>query len=191
MNLSCSGGTFLRCPTKLCNACIKIGFGFLLWCCAVSTYATVVSIDKQGFYIKIEEKVKGTPEEAYAKFIQIHQWWNAEHTWFGSAENLSLDTKAGGCFCEIEGDKSVLHMQVAMVNPGKRFTMIGGLGPLQGMGLTGALTFTFEKVSPISTLVKQEYVVSGHLVQGFESLAGVVDQVQTLQMKGLIKFIEK
>lgn len=144
--------------------------------------ADVVHKAKDGFELKIATSVPATPEQAYKKFVDIGSWWSAEHTWWGKAENLSLEPKAGGCFCEIEGDKSVLHMTVAFVAPNREVRMLGGLGPLQQMGLNGVLTFKFIPVSDNETRVVQIYRVSGYDPNGLEALAPIVDQVQTLQM---------
>ena len=62
-----------------------------------------------------------------------------DHTWWGRASRLSIDARAGGCFCEIAGKRQAQHMQVVFADPGKLLRMSGGLGPLQGMGLSGVL----------------------------------------------------
>ena len=62
-------------------------------------------------------------------------WWDSSHTFSGNAENLSIDDKAGGCFCEnLENGGSVRHLEVVFVDPGKTLRMIGGLGPLSSDG---------------------------------------------------------
>ncbi len=51
---------------------------------------------------------------------------------------------------------------------------VGGLGPLQGMGVSGAITRSFEAHDG-GTRITSDYVVSGFLPGGFEKLAPAVD----------------
>jgi len=92
-----------------------------------SLVAQVINSADNGFTIEIEKHVAVDHKAAYAQFIKINEWWIADHTWFGRAENLNIDEKVGGCFCEIAGDKQVLHMTVSFVNPNREVRMIGGL----------------------------------------------------------------
>jgi hypothetical protein len=49
--------------------------------------------------IELEANATTTPTEAYKQFIQIGEWWDSEHSWFGRSDAFSLDATAGGCFC--------------------------------------------------------------------------------------------
>lgn len=140
-----------------------------------------------GFELKIEALVMGTPTTAYNQFLEVGEWWNAEHTWFGRAQGLSIEPEAGGCFCEHSGEKSALHMIVSHVDPGKAVHMVGGLGPLQGLGLHGAMSWTFEAAGEGVTRVTHVYRVTGYHPDGLEPLAPVVDYVQGLQVAGLVR----
>ena len=62
--------------------------------------------------------------------------------------------------------------------------MTGGLGPLQGMGMYGALDWVFES-NDLGTQVTMTYRVNGISEGGFAELAPIVDQVQGLQLGGL------
>ena len=84
-----------------------------------------------------------TAAAAYDRFVAVDEWWVESHTWYGSRENLRIDARAGGCFCEISGDNQVLHMLVTYVQPGVELKMTGGLGPLQMMGLHGGMSWRF------------------------------------------------
>ena len=105
-------------------------------------------------------------------------------TWFGKASGLSIDPRAGGCFCERDGENEVLHMIVSFVRPGHALHMIGGLGPLQGLGLYGAMSWSFEPVGA-QTKIVHVYRVTGYYPDGLQALAPVVDGVQKLQVAGL------
>ncbi len=145
----------------------------------------VIHSSDAGFELKMAVSVPATPEQAYKRFVDIGSWWSGEHTWWGKSANLSLQPKAGGCFCEREGDKSVQHLVVAFVEPGREVRLLGGLGPLQQMGLSGVLTFKFIPVSDNETRIVQIYRVSGYDPNGLKGLAPIVDQVQTLQLNRL------
>lgn len=156
---------------------------FIFW--ASSAQADVLHSSESGFEIKMSVSVPATPEQAYQQFLEIDEWWSPEHTWFGKAENLSLEPRAGGCFCEKEGDQSVLHMTVSYVSPNREVRLLGGLGPLQEMGLHGVLTFKFIPVSDNETTIVQLYRVTGYDPHGLKALAGIVDKVQSHQLQRL------
>ncbi len=162
-------------PTLLLTACLL----------PTITHAEVVSQAHNGFHIKSTVTVPVSAMVAYEEFINIGSWWIEDHTWFGSAENLSIDPVAGGCFCEINGEQQVQHMTVSYVNPGKALRMTGGLGPLQQMGVSGTLSYQFVGISEHESLVVQEYRVSGFYTEGLDSLAAIVDGVQTAQLNSL------
>jgi len=68
-------------------------------------------------------------------------------------------------------------MDVVYAAPGKALRLVGGLGPLQEMGVSGALTFTLKAESAGVTRVTVSYAVSGFAPQGFADLAPAVDAV--------------
>jgi len=138
-----------------------------------------------GFHIRVETVLPVDKATAWEQFIHPQRWWNAEHSWFGKRANFSLSPVAGGCLCEIQGDSSVQHLTVATVIPGERMVLLGGLGPLQAMGLNGAASFSFETVEPGHTRVVHDYRVSGYNPNGFTQLAPIVASVQQLQLDGL------
>ena len=154
---------------------------------SASTVAEVMHSSASGFELKSSVSIPASPQLAYEQFVRINEWWSPEHTYWGKSSNLSLEPRAGGCFCEVDGDKSVLHMTVSFVSPNREVRMLGGLGPLQQMGLSGVLTFKFIPVSDNDTRIVQVYRVTGYDPNGLEALAPVVDQVQTLQLKSLAK----
>jgi uncharacterized protein YndB with AHSA1/START domain len=159
----------------------------LLFLFPLSVLAEVVDSSANGFTISIEREVKVNQQAAYQQFTNIEQWWIADHTYFGKSENLSLDLKAGGCFCEIEGDKQVLHMTISFVDPGNEVRMIGGLGPLQMMGVSGGMSWTFKPLENGNTKISHRYQVSGSVKGGLDKLAEIVNKVQTMQVDSLVK----
>lgn len=118
--------------------------------------AEVLSSAENGFSIQIEVEVKASQQQSYKQFLKVNEWWNADHTWFGDANALSIKPKVGACFCEKNGKQQALHMTVSYVNPNKEIRMIGGLGPLQAKGLHGGMTWKFEK----SMTIKQRLSIA-------------------------------
>ena len=148
-------------------------------------HAELISKDKYGFEVKIEKTVPVDQASAYQQFLQVGDWWNGDHTWFGQSKDLYIEARAGGCFCEVSGDKQALHMLVSYVNPNKELRMIGGLGPLQPMGVHGGMVWQFEKVDNNHTKIIFNYKVIGRMEGGLDTLAPVVAKVLDLQVSGL------
>mgnify|MGYP000748903727 CR=1 FL=1 len=144
-----------------------------------------------GFTLENSAVVPVTPNAAYAALVNdVGRWWPADHSWFGRAENFSIEARAGGCFCETDGPRQVSHMRIAHVNPGKLLRMLGGLGPLQGMGLHGALDWVFEAVED-GTKITLRYRVGGYTPDSLAEFAPVVDQVQASQLGRLAAFLQR
>jgi hypothetical protein len=160
-------------------------FSTFLFLLSAAALADVTSKGDTGFSLIITGEVESTPAEAYDQFIQIDEWWLEGHTWYGKAENLSIEPRAGGCFCEISGDNQVLHMLVTYVQPGVELKMVGGLGPLQMMGIHGGMSWRFEPI-PDGTRIIQTYNVTGYAPGGLTDLADIVDSVQTSQLNALV-----
>src|SRR5690606_27748588 len=95
-----------------------------------------------GFTLENSAVVAATPDRAWDALVNhVGRWWPADHTWWGDSANLTIEPRAGGCFCERAGGRQAQHLEVVFVDPGRTLRMTGGLGPLQGMGLHGALEF--------------------------------------------------
>jgi uncharacterized protein YndB with AHSA1/START domain len=147
--------------------------------------AEVVSATPQGFEVKAQTTVAASPQAVWAMLGRIGRWWNPAHSYSGKAANLRLDPRIGGCFCEmLAGGGGVEHMRVVYAAPGAMLRLHGGLGPLQGEGAAGALTWTLKAV-PGGTEITQSYVVGGYIRMGAEKLAPLVDGVMTEQLSRL------
>lgn len=105
-------------------------------------------------------------------------------------KNMSLQLKAGGCFCEAWNGNSVMHAQVILAQPGSVLRMQGGFGPLQDMAVIGVLTFKLEKADA-GTKVRMIYRVSGNASHKLDSLAAIVDRVLGEQLEGYRKTASK
>lgn len=149
---------------------------------AAPAAAEVVSATPQGFEVKAQATVAASPQAVWAMIGRIGRWWSPAHTYSGKGANLRLDPRIGGCFCEtLDGGGGVEHLRVVYAAPGKMLRLQGGLGPLQGEGATGALTWTLKAV-PGGTEITQTYVVGGYIRMGAEKLAPLVDGVMKEQL---------
>ena len=148
--------------------------------------AELVSVTDTFFHIKITKDVKVAPEIAYKQLLNVGEWWSSDHTWFGDAQNMTIEAKAGGCFCEKSEMGEVMHMMVTGVYPGSQLRLTGGLGPLQELGLHGAMTWKFVANESGGTTITHEYRVNGGGQDNLSGLAEAVNRVQTLQVSLLV-----
>ncbi len=155
-----------------------------------AAHARVVAASPDGFVSEHEILLDATPDAAYVALTEgIHNWWDGDHSYSGNAANFYLEARANGCFCETLPDGgSVMHMQVVFAQPGRLLRLTGGLGPLQGMGVSGAMDFALEPAEQGSRL-RYRYVVHGFVPDGLEALAPVVDQVQLGQLERLRRYL--
>jgi uncharacterized protein YndB with AHSA1/START domain len=151
---------------------------------AGATQAEVLAAGPVGFNLRIVTTTKADPLIAFEAFTRIEKWWDPSHTYTGNAANLSLNMRPGGAFLEATASGTwVKHLEVVYVSPGKEIRFLGGLGPLQSMGLHGALDVQFEPIEGGGTRMVMTYNVSGYSQTGLENLAQIVDRVQTRQMQ--------
>ena len=152
--------------------------------------AEVVDAQPNGFQVKRTAVLNAQADKVYAALSQPSQWWNKDHTWSGSAANLSVAPMAGGCFCEkLPNGGSVMHMTVVYAQPGQGLRLSGALGPLQMSGATGHLGWTLAEKDGKTTLT-QTYDVGGYMTGGLDKLAPVVDQVLGEQFDRLKVYVE-
>ena len=163
--------------------------GLLLLFGAGPIAAEVSSAAPDGFLIENAEVVPAEPEAAWAALVgDVDRWWPKDHTWWGTDSTLSIEPAAGGCFCEVAGERQARHLEVVFVDPPRLLRMVGGLGPLQGMGLHGALDWKLEPVEG-GTRITLRYQVGGFASQDLSELAPIVDRVQAGQLGGLASFL--
>lgn len=121
---------------------------------------------------------------------EVGKWWDPQHSYSGDAANLTIDARPGGCFCERLNDGGVAHMTVAFVQRDSVLRMLGGLGPLQALAVSGSMTFSLTDQPDGTTRLQYRYAVGGYSPDGLESLAQPVDQVQLGQLQRLKRFVE-
>lgn len=144
-----------------------------------------------GFTVENTEVVPVGADAAWKALVEdVDRWWPKDHSWWGTGSKLSIDARAGGCFCELAGTRQAQHMAVVFVDPGKTLRMTGGLGPLQGMGLSGALEFRLTPEGD-GTRITMFYRAGGYTPDDLSKFAPVVDKVQAQQLRGLADFLRK
>lgn len=170
---------------------MKQRFLALLFCSVPALLsAEVVDSSPHGFTVHHKQTVSASPEEVYRQLIQWGEWWSGDHSYSGDAGNFYLEPRANGCWCEsLPNGGSVLHLLVVYIEPGKMIRLRGGLGPLQGMAVNGALTIALREENG-NTTIELTYAVGGYYPGGLESLASVVDGVLGEQVSSLAEKFE-
>lgn len=152
--------------------------------------AEVVDAGTSGFSIRIATAVNAPADAVYRTLTQsVGSWWSSEHTYSGSATNLSIDASPGGCFCEKLPTGGVRHMTVTHVIAPNTLVLNGGLGPLGTMAVAGAMEWTLTSRGS-RTELQVTYSVGGYAPNGFMTLAPVVDRVLAEQVQRLRTFVE-
>ena len=152
--------------------------------------AEVSSVSANGFEVKETVHVAAASDKAFAALLQPSRWWSSEHTFSGNAANLTLDARAGGCWCEsLPEGGSVEHLHVVFVSPGKVLRLRGALGPFQSLAVEGVMTFSVKPGANGSD-ISFSYAVGGYSKDGFDNLSKAADQVLGLQIERLRKLID-
>ena len=154
------------------------------------SHGTVSDVATNGFTLKIDAHIAAPPDKVYAALIEPARWWSPDHTFSGNAKNLHLEAKAGGCWCEtLPQGGSVLHLLVVYIDPGKAIRLRGALGPFQGLGVDGALTWKLKPAAG-GTDLSVTYALGGYNKDGFAELSQAGDGVLTTQVERLKKLLE-
>lgn len=156
----------------------------------LAAQAEVLAITSSGFEVRDSVTIKAPTDKVYAGLLQIGRWWNPQHSWSGDAANLSIDARAGGCFCEkLANGGSVQHMTVSLVMPGKLLRLSGALGPLQSEGFTGSMSWSLKPADGATELTLS-YKAGGYATRPVSEWAPDVDGVLAEQLGRLKKFAE-
>ncbi len=147
--------------------------------------AEVKSKAPDGFQIRIDRKSAESPQETMKVLVhRFNEWWDASHSYSGDPKNLSMDLQQRCMLEQLPDGGFVRHMEIVFYQPGKLLRLSGGLGPLQGMGVQGALTFSLESNGQ-GTQIRLTYNVAGAELMQLDQVAAAVDQVLTEQMDRL------
>jgi len=156
---------------------------------AVPANAVLSDVGPNGFVVTVRHELKATPRRTWEALGEVDRWWNGQHSWSGSAANLSLGRRAGDCFCERWAAGSVEHGRVVMALEDKLLRLDAALGPLQALGVRGILSFAIATAEGRTVLVIT-YRVSGGDKAGLQELSGPVDGVIAEQARRLAAWID-
>jgi hypothetical protein len=178
-------------PAKISNNPMTLIAAAILSSVAPATQAEVLDADAHGFTIRINTMVQAERMAVYKAAVeQVGGWWHSDHTISGFANNMYIDTRIPGCFCENLGQGAgIVHMAVTYVSPGVILRLTGGLGPLGLMGLGGNMTWEFDDAEA-GTMVTLNYAVGGYYPDGLDNLAPAVNGVLEEAMARLRAFAE-
>lgn len=164
-----------------------IAFGLLA---ASPAAAEVTASSDTSFTVTHKVTIAAPVAKVWTTLVTPSAWWSGDHTWSGSSANLSLDPRAGGCWCEKMGEGGAEHMRVLFVAPREMLRMAGGLGPLQAMPVNAVMTVVLMPGADFkSTVVVLTYAVAG--AAGLGGIAGPVDGVLGEQVAGLKSAAER
>jgi uncharacterized protein YndB with AHSA1/START domain len=170
------------------------GLGFVALACAMAPQwlaAEVVDSSAAGFTVKETVNIQAPPQDVYARFFRVGDWWSSAHTYSKDAHNLSMEEKVGGCFCEkLPNGGAVKHMEVVYISPSKAIVLRGPLGPLATLAATGSMQIQFTPADG-GTRLEATYAVGGYLAAGLNTWAGPVDGALKEQFIRLKNSIEK
>ena len=147
---------------------------------AGSAAAEVAARSENGFSLVYERPVTASAEAVLEAVGRPAAWWSDAHTYSGSAANLSVDLRPGGCWCEALPGGGVKHAEAVLVWPEQRMVRFDApFGPLQSIGADAVLTMTWAEAAdgPARTL-KWSFVVTG---PGAGAMAEAIDGVMSEQ----------
>lgn len=164
-------------------------FNKYLFACLISLFATaahadVIEAGPDHFVLRQEATSRLSPSELWSRLTNPASWWHPDHTYSGSAANLSLDVQAGGLWKEEWEGGSVTHGEVIFVNPGVQIRLDAPFGPLQAIGAKTIWTITISAEGDGSKVVFDE-ISHGVSSSKLDELAPAVDFVKTEAIRRL------
>lgn len=160
---------------------------------AAPAHAEVKQSWAAGFRLENRATVAAAPDKVWAALGQIGKWWNGAHSYSGDSANMTMPLTPGGCFCEalpkLGPGAGVKHGEVVMVMPGQTLRIDAPLGPLQGEGVSAALTFTLKATADGGTEVVETFNVGGARPEIVGYAAGI-DGVVGEQLQRLKAYVE-
>jgi uncharacterized protein YndB with AHSA1/START domain len=152
---------------------------------AAPAIAAVESANADGFLVRHEVVVPADRAHAFAEVLHPERWWNDAHTWSGKAANLSLDPRAGGCWCEKWDRGEAEHGVVIRVLADENLRVRAAFGPLQAMALAGVFDVTLADAEGGGTRIVATFRVNGPASANLDKLAAPVDGVIGEQVERL------
>ena len=152
--------------------------------------ADIVDSSATGFTVKQSHTIQAAPQEVYRRIFRIGEWWNSQHSFSGDAHNLTIEEKAGGCFCEkLPGGGAIKHMELVYFVPGKTIVMRGAMGPFASMATEGAVEIQLSAAGG-GTRIDITHALTGYVPGGLNPWAERVDFMWKDQFTRLKNYIE-
>ena len=150
-------------------------------------YAEVVGAAADGFQLELNRETDLDSTGTFELLVTgFGKWWDADHSYSGKSENLSMDIERQCMYERLPNRGFVRHMEIVFYQPGEMLRLTGGLGPLQEMGVKGTLVFKVTSSGAShGTRIQLQYTVVGFSQQQLDKLAPVVDQVLSGQLDRL------
>jgi hypothetical protein len=165
---------------------MRIIFCLPLLLAAQPLQAEILAAAPTGFTVRESFQSVAPAAKIWEALLAPARWWDDAHTWSGNAANMTLEPKAGGCWCEtLANGGSVQHMTVDFLDPEKTLRLRGALGPLGSLAVTGVMGVAIESSGAGSKLTLS-YQVSGSVPVDLQGIAADVDAVlaeQTARLK--------
>jgi uncharacterized protein YndB with AHSA1/START domain len=176
-------GNFVR------SICSTIGF-VVAAIISATAQAAVTDSAPNGFALTETVHIAAPRDKVYAALLEPSHWWSSTHSFSGNAANITLDARAGGCWCEtLPNGGSAQHLTVVYVKPGEMLRLNGALGPFQSFAVDGVLTWTL-KDGGAGTDLTLTYLVGGYMKGGFDGISKAADGVLGEQAIRLQHFVE-
>ncbi len=157
---------------------MKLAYGLILALSfSVPAQAEIIASTPDHFTLKHEASSDYTPKQIWQRLKNPSRWWHPDHTYSGSAKNLSIRLRAGGQWKEKWKDGSVVHGTVLYVKKGEILRLDAPFGPLQEMAVKDVWTITVMPEGTGSKIVFDE-VVNGTASSNLEDMAKAVDFVK-------------
>jgi len=158
--------------------------------CAGSATAEVLDSQAGGFAVRQTLVIAAPAAKVWAALGTPGAWWDPVHSYSHIGKNLTLDMRPGGAWREaLPNGGGVTHMMVINFQPRRLLRLEGGLGPLQGFGVLGHLSFDLTEKDGATTLT-ETYDVGGHAPGGLDQFAAPVDGVLGGQARRLKRYVE-
>jgi uncharacterized protein YndB with AHSA1/START domain len=157
---------------------------------AAPAAAEVLDSQPNGFEVRRVATIDAPAAKVWDALGHIGAWWDPAHTYSRDARNLSIELKAGACWCETTSDGAVEHMRVVYVAAPKAVRLEGALGPLQSTGASGHMAWSLAEKDGRATLT-WTYDVGGYAKGGLGAVwAAPVDNVLGEQVARLKRYVE-
>jgi len=156
-------------------------------CLPFFAHSEVMEASPAHFTLHLAAETELTPDQVWTRLVEPSSWWLPEHTYSGSAENLSLDSQAGGVWREDWDTGSVWHGTVLQAQPGKTLVLSAPFGPLQGLAVNSVWTISLTPTDTGGTEITFDHVTNGTAASKLHELAPAVDYVKSEALKSLAR----